>query len=84
MGVASRSPTGFNGHLCIEPNWEKDRPGLIPFVSCMPGAYGRILLVVYVRWRTGFLVSSDWLRPVTRGGWRAGFLDHGHGSADVS
>ena len=39
---------------------------------------------VYVRWRTGLLVSSDWLRPVTRGGWRGGFPDRGRGSADVS
>ena len=71
-----------NGHLCIEPGWEKGRPGLVPFVSYRPGAYGRLLLAVYVRWRTGLLVS--WLRPVTRGGWRAGFPDRGRGSADVS
>ena len=60
------------------------RPGLVPFVSDRPGAYGRLLLTVYVRWRTGLLVSSDWLRPVTWGGWRAGFPDRGRGSADVS
>ena len=47
------------------------RPGSIPFVSEKPGAYGRLLLAVYVRWRTGLLISSDWLRPVTRGAWRA-------------
>ena len=64
--------------------WERGRPGLVPFVSDRPGAYDRLLLTVYVRWRTGLLVSSDWLRPVTRGGWRAGFLDRGRGSADVS
>ena len=29
-------------------------------------------------------MSSDWLRPVTWGGWRAGFPDRGRGSADVS
>ena len=30
------------------------------------------------------IVSSDWLRPVTRGGWRTGFPDRGRGLADVS
>ena len=44
------------------------RPGSVPFVSHRPGAYGRLLLAVYVRWKMGLLVSSDWLRPVTRGG----------------
>ena len=47
------------------------RPGSIPFVSKQPGAYDRLLLAVYVRWKTGLLISSDWLRPVTRGAWRA-------------
>ena len=47
------------------------RAGSIPFVSEKPGAYGRLLLAVYVRWKTGLLISSDWLRPVTRGAWRA-------------
>ena len=47
------------------------RPGSIPFVSEKPGAYGRLLLAVYVRWKTGLLISSDSLRPVTRGAWRA-------------
>ena len=47
------------------------RPGSIPFVSQKPGAYGRLLVAVYVRWKTGLLISSDWLRPVTRGAWRA-------------
>ena len=65
-GVASTSSAGSDGHLYIEPGWEKSRPGLVPFVSCGPGAYGRLMLTVYVRWRTGLLVSSDWLRPVTR------------------
>ena len=46
------------------------RPGSIPFVSKRPGAYGRLLLAVYVRWRSGLLIPSDWLRPVTRGAWR--------------
>ena len=35
------------------------RPGSIPFVSEKPGAYGRLLLAVYVRWKTGLLISSD-------------------------
>ena len=47
------------------------RAGSIPFVSEKPGAYGRLLLAVYVRWKSGWLISSDWLRPVTRGAWRA-------------
>ena len=67
-----------------ESDCNKRPPGLVPFVSCRPGAYGRLLLVVYERRLTGLLVSSDWLRPVTRGGWRAGFPDRGRGSADVS
>ena len=56
----------------------------MPFVSDRPGAYGHLLLTVYARWWTGLLVSSDWLRPVTRGGWWDGFPDRGRGSADVS
>ena len=46
------------------------RPGSIPFVSMRPGAYGRLLLAVYIRWKLGLLIHSDWLRPVTRGAWR--------------
>ena len=42
-GVASTSCTGADGHLCIEPGWEKGCPGLVSFVSCGPGAYGRLL-----------------------------------------
>ena len=52
-----------------ELDWNKRSPGLIPFVSCRPGAYGRLLLAVYERHLTGLLVSSDWLWPVMRGGW---------------
>ena len=48
------------------------RPGSVPFVSNRPGTYGCLLLAVYVWWKTGLLVSSDWLRPVTRGGGGAG------------
>ena len=44
------------------------RAGSIPFVSERPGAYGRLLLAVYVRWKSGSVISSDWLKPVTRGG----------------
>ena len=90
-GVASSCYTRTNGNLCLEPSWERGLPGLVPFVSDRPGGYGRLLLTVYVRWRTGLLVSSDWLRLVTRGGCRAGFPDRGRnfpdrgrGSADVS
>ena len=52
------------------------RAGSIPFVSERPGAYGRLLLAVYVRWMSGSLISSDWLRSVTRGAWRAVLSDH--------
>ena len=44
------------------------RLGSVPFVSHRPGAYGCLLLAVYMLWKTGLLVSSDWLRPVARGG----------------
>ena len=58
-GVASTCYARSNGHLCIEPSWERGRPGLVPFVSDRPGAYGRLLLTVYVGWQTGLLVSSE-------------------------
>ena len=45
------------------------QPGSMPFVPHRPGAYGRLLLAVYNRWKTGLLVTYDWLRPVTRGSW---------------
>ena len=60
------------------------RPGSVPFVSNRPGAYGRLLLAVYVWWKTGLLDSSDWLRTVRRGGWRVGLPDPVRGSVDVS
>ena len=44
------------------------RPGSMPFVSHRPGAYGRLLLAVYVWWKMCLFESSDWLRPVIRGG----------------
>ena len=72
-------------NLRPEPDWKNPPPpGLVPFVSCRPGAYGRLLLTVYEWRRTGLLVSSDWLRPVMRGGWWTGFPDRGRGSFDVS
>ena len=76
--------TRTNERSCIDPCLEKGRPGSVPFVSNRPGAYGRLLLPVYVRWWTGVLVPSDWFRPVTRGGWLPGFPDRVCGSADVS
>ena len=45
-----------------------ERTGLVPSVSHRPGAYGRLLLAVYVWWKSGLLVTADLLRPVTRGG----------------
>ena len=62
----SAHSTGTNQQSCVEPCLEMGRPGSVPFVSDRPRAYGRLLLAVYVRWRTGVLVPSDWLRPVTR------------------
>ena len=35
------------------------RAGSIPFVSEKPGAYGRLMLAVYVRWRSGWLISGE-------------------------
>ena len=34
-------------------------------------------LCIEPSWETGLLVSSDWLRPVTRGGWRPAFRIEG-------
>ena len=70
IDVSEEIATGFTfnddcGYLGV------GRAGSIPFVSEKPGAYGRLLLAVYVRWKSGLLISSDWLRPVTRGAWRA-------------
>ena len=64
--------------------------GLYRLYQKKMGAYGRLLLAVYVRWRTGLLISSDWLRPVTRGAWRAvlpdraGEPDPVHGPGETS
>ena len=76
--------TGTNEWSGLEPCLEMGRPGSVPFVSDRPGANGRLLLSVYVRWRTGVLVPSDWLRPVTRGGWRTGFPERVRFSVGVS
>ena len=74
IDVSEEIATGFTfnndcGYLGV------GRAGSIPFVSEKPGAYGRLLLAVYVRWKTGLLISSDWLRPVTQGAWRAVLSD---------
>ena len=65
------------------PAWTR-RPGFVPFVSNRAGAYGRLLLATYVSWQTGLLTSCDWLRPVTRGGWRAALPIAAEVLADVS
>ena len=84
VGDASVHTGVTDARLCHTPSLGVGRPGSVLFVSDRPGAYGRLLLAVYVRWQTGLLVSSDWLRPVTRGGWRTGFPEPVHGSVDVS
>ena len=81
------SPMEEMENLSAAPGWDGARmnllpggaghPGSVPFVSQRPGVYGRLLLAVYVRWKTGLLVASDWLRPVTRwGGGGAGGWPH--------
>ena len=67
-GDATAHSTMTAERSCLEPCLGVGRPGSVPFVSDRPGAYVRLLLTVYMRWRTGLLVPSDWLRPVTRGG----------------
>ena len=83
-GDASVHTAVTDARLCHTPCLGVGRPGSVPFVSDRSGAYGRLLLAVYVRWQTGLLVSSDWLRPVTWGGWRAGFPEPVRGSVDIS
>ena len=83
-GSADSPDTDMASNILPESAWNNRPLGLIPFVSCRPGAYGRLLLAVYERRLTGLLVSSDWLRPVMRGGWRTADPDCGRGSADVS
>ena len=62
------------------------RPGSVPFVPHRPGPYGRLLLAVYVRWKTGLLVAFDWMRLVMRGGggWRTAPPVTARSVADVS
>ena len=83
-GWAMARSTRTNERSWVEPCLEMEHSGSVPFVSDRPRAYGRLLLAVYVWWRTGVLVPSDWLRPVTRGGWQTGFPERVRGSADVS
>ena len=75
---------GINEWSGLEPCLEMGQPGSVPFVSYRPGAYGRLLMSVYVWWKTGVLVPFDWLRPVTRGGWRTAFPERVHGSVGIS
>ena len=46
-GPVHSPDSGVASNLRPEPGWGKGRPGLVPFVSCRPGAYGRLLLTVY-------------------------------------
>ena len=64
----SDAPGGDGTRMCLLSGVGERRPGLVPFVSHRPGAFGRLLLAVYVRWQTGLLVASDWLHPVAWGG----------------
>ena len=54
-GPVDSSDSEVASNVQPEPDWRKSLPGLVPFVSCRPGAYGRLLLSVYERWRTGLL-----------------------------
>ena len=81
VAVSTGGSSNWGSHLlCIGA----EHPGSVPFVSHRPGAYGCLLLVMYVRWKTGLLVASDWLSPVTWGGWRSGPPLTVHSGADVS
>ena len=84
VGDASVHTGVTDAQLCRTPSLGMGWPGSVPFVSDRPGTYGGLLLAVYMRWQTGLLVSSDWLRPVTRGGWRAGLPEPVRGSVGVS
>ena len=55
---ADSSDTDMVLSIRPESDWNKRPPGLVPFVSCRPGTYGRLLLAVYERRLTGLLVSS--------------------------
>ena len=82
MEDLSAAPGGDGVRMSLLPGAGTGRPGSVPFVSHRPGTYGRLfLLAVYVRWKTGLLVVSDWLRPVTRG-WGQAWGGGGGGVAD--
>ena len=90
MEDVSAAPGGDDAQMNLLYGADAGRPGSVPFVSQRPGAYGHLLLAVYVRWKTGLLVASDWLRPVMRGGgaggggWRAAPPVTERCAADVS
>ena len=67
MENLSDAPGGDGARMNLLPDAGTGRLRSVPFVSQRPGAYGRLLLAVYVRWKMGLLVASDWLRPVMRG-----------------
>ena len=75
---------GTSARSAVEPCLVLGRPGAVLFVFDRPGAYGCLLLAVYVRWKSGVLMPSDWLWPVRRGGWRTGVPERVHGLDDVS
>ena len=81
-GVTRFAGTGERS--AAEPCLVLGRPGSVPFVSDRPGAYSRLVLAVYVRWKSGVLVPSDWLRPMRWGGWRTGVPERVRGSDEVS
>ena len=55
-------PTGGSGaQMSHASGMDAGRPGSVPFVSHQPGVYGRLLLAVYVRWKTGLLVIGSGL-----------------------
>ena len=84
-GRAVTRSAGTSARSAVEPCLVLGRPGgAVSFVSDRPCAYGRLLLAVYVQWKSGVLVPSDWLRPVRRGGWRTGVPEHVRGLDDVS
>ena len=68
LKYADSSAEGSGARMSHISGMGTERPRLVPFVSHRPGAYGRLLLAVYVWWKSGLLVTADWLRPMTRGG----------------
>ena len=51
VGNASVHTGVSDARLCHTHCLGVGRPGSVPFVSDRPGAYGRLLLAVYVRWQ---------------------------------